>query len=223
MTEQGPLIVHNCGYGGGVGAFQSMAINYGVVMANALADEIKRMWRDRHPATTQLWVDVEDAARSAILHPRTAYTAGKITYLSYSGFLWCQLPSGTRLCYARPSIEDAPMPWSTKEIPDIRPCIHFWGVNTMTHHWTKLRTYGGSLVENACQALARDIMAEGMLNLDAAGYRIVLTVHDEVICEEPTGHGDLAEVLECMTRPATWFAGYPVAAKGWRGVRMRKG
>ncbi len=199
-----------------------MAANYSVFIDNVLAKEVVEAWREKHPATVTYWSDVEDAARAAILMPKTLQRVGKVSYASIGGFLWCQLPSGRRLAYCSPSIEDALMPWSTEDDPDIRPCIHFWGVDSYTKRWTKLRTYGGSLVENIVQATARDVLAEGMLNIDAAGYSIVLTVHDEIVCEEDIGWGSLEEVIALVVKPAPWMAGYPLAAAGWEGARFRK-
>ena len=100
--------------------------------------------------------------------------------------------------------------------------LTYWSVDSMTKRWQKTPTYGGKLTENAVQAASRDLMAEAMLRLEAAGYPIVLTVHVEVVAEVPEGFGSLAEFERIMSVVPAWAAGCPIQAKGWRGKRFRK-
>lgn len=88
--------------------------------------------------------------------------------------------------------------------------------------WARETTYGGKLVENIVQGTARDIMAAGMLAVEAAGYPVVMTVHDEVVSEIPEGCGSLAEFEGLLTQPPAWAEGCPIAAEGWIGKRYRK-
>jgi DNA polymerase len=81
--------------------------------------------------------------------------------------------------------------------------------------WGRLKTYGGKLVENIIQATARDCLAEAMLRLDAAGYKIVMHVHDEVVLEVPAGKGSLEEIEELMSRPISWAPGLPMKTDGF--------
>ena len=74
----------------------------------------------------------------------------------------------------------------------------------------------------AVQATARDLMVFAMFNVDAAGYPIIMTVHDELVAEMPTGHGSLEEFIQLMTVLPPWAKGLPLAAKGWEGPRYRK-
>tara|TARA_R100000951_G_scaffold69004_1_gene58127 strand:- start:293 stop:640 length:348 start_codon:yes stop_codon:yes gene_type:complete len=89
--------------------------------------------------------------------------------------------------------------------------------------WTRVETYGGMLVENATQAVARDIIAHAMPKLEAAGYPVVAHVHDEVISEVDAGFGSIEEFESIMMDLPDWAAGWPIkAAGGWRGHRYRK-
>jgi len=84
-------------------------------------------------------------------------------------------------------------------------------------------TYGGKLCENVVQATARDVLANGLLGLDAAGYDIVLHVHDEIVAEVPVGGGCIDEFEKIMGNMPAWANGWPIkAVGGWRGKRYRK-
>jgi DNA polymerase len=84
------------------------------------------------------------------------------------------------------------------------------------------KTYGGSLVENIVQATARDIMANGMLNAEAAGFPVVLTVHDELVTEKAPAEGDVDGLIKAMCTLPEWAKGCPIEAEGWTGFRYRK-
>ena len=89
--------------------------------------------------------------------------------------------------------------------------------------WIRLDTYGGKLTENIVQATARDILAHAMINLEKAGYPIVLHVHDEIVCEVPKGFGSVSEFEKIMVNFPAWCADWPLkAAGGWIGERYRK-
>jgi hypothetical protein len=88
--------------------------------------------------------------------------------------------------------------------------------------WADYDAWYGALVENAVQAIARDILAAGMRRIEAAGYPIVLTVHDEIVCEVPEGFGNLEEFHRLMVELPPWAEGLPLAAKGWTRPRYAK-
>lgn len=134
---------------------------------------------------------------------------GKLSVVRHKAWLQINLPGGRALCYPSPKIEDGK--------------ISYMGINQYTRKWERLPTYGGKLVENVTQAVARDVLAEGMLAAEADGYRIVLTVHDEIISEVPIGDRYSVDGLAGhMATPPSWAAGLPLAAAGFSALRYRK-
>lgn len=208
------------GYQGGVGAFQTMARGYGVVVADERADELKVKWRTAHPRTKMYWNTVEQAAINAVLNPGTKFCAGaagrQVQYRTSGSFLWCLLPSGRVLCYPYPKIEKGKFD---------NDALSYMYVDPLSKKWVRGQTYGGSLVENITQAVARDILAEAITTLDYHLAPVVMHVHDEIVLEvrddwmPETGLKTVEEVM-CML--PKWATDLPVAAEGWRGQRYRK-
>jgi len=128
-----------------------------------------------------------------------------------------RLPSGRDLVYRGIGME-----WDREQGRD---AITYWGVNQYTRKWTRIRTYGGKLAENITQAIARDVMADAMLELDRQDVDTRLTVHDELIAEADQADADdtLQLMLDVLGMTPSWAPGLPVAAAGWAGPRYRKG
>ena len=97
------------------------------------------------------------------------------------------------------------------------------GVNGVTRKWERIPTYGGKLTENIVQAIARDLLAYAMLNIEKAGYEIVLTVHDEIIAEMDKKKGSVEEFEVLMERLPKWAEGLPLKAEGYSCERYQKG
>lgn len=207
------------GFGGGKGAFQRMAKNYGVKVSDTQAESIKTAWREAHPKVVKLWYQLEQAAISATLNPNQTFRAGRISYKRSGSFLWCQLPSGRVICYPYPEIKETETPWGA-----MKSQLTYMGTDPDTKKWTRQKGWYGVLVENVVQASSRDVLVEQMLLLEKAGYPIVLHVHDEAVVEIPIGYksGALAEIEKIMSTTPVWAPGLPLAAKGWRGNRYRK-
>jgi len=213
----GKVIELACGYQGGVGAFNSMADVYGVVIPEAEAKTLIKNWRLGNPKVTSFWSNVEAAAVKAVREPGSVQAVRGIRYRvqgsGVSSFLFCYLPSGRRIAYHRPRLVDGAFD---------RQQIEFLGMNSVTRKYTRQRTYGGKLVENITQAVAMDCMADKMIDLDAAGYPIVLTVHDEIVAELPEGKGCLEDFNSIMEKVPAWCKGLPIAADGYEARRYKK-
>ena len=262
------------GFGGGVGAFQSMANIYGVdmgeywpIIRNALPDDVlqraqdawntrgkisglpkdewlaseavKIAWRDRHPETVGYWRDCEDAVRSAILQPGADFRARRLVYRRYKQWLICRLPSGRCMIYPMPRIKQRTEPSVYGEIECVkckgegcakceqagafsqREVIQFRAVNYGGWRWET--TYGGKLAQGATQAIARDVLREGLHAAEDAGYRPVMTVHDEIVCDPPECDDYTERGLSAMLATVPeWAQGMPLAAEGYESYRFKK-
>lgn len=223
------------GYGGGVGAFQSMAKNYNVHFTDEQADQIKVAWRKAHPRIVAYWSGLEAALYTLTSgRPMTVglgYGPGRsVTFKKAGSFLWCQLPSKRVLCYPYPEIREVTTPWGedkdaltymtvvsnvkAKILPD----------PSASGTWKRISTYGGSLAENVTQAVARDILAEAMLRLDQQGAKIVAHVHDEAVIEiaHDAPEDALKRIEAIFAEAPSWAVGLPMAAAGFRAKRYQK-
>ncbi|PHS06390.1 MAG: hypothetical protein COA78_14330 [Blastopirellula sp.] len=184
-----------------------------------LRETIKLAWRGRHPKIVQLWKSCKEAARLAIQNPGKTYAAGrwlKFKIQRHAGipYLLCRLPSGNFLCYAEPKYSEEDGVLTYMGI-DSTASGGMWG------KWQRLYTYGGKIVENACQSLALDIMAANMPEIDRSGFPIILTVHDEIIAEiTEDGTGD--DLAAFMSKQPDWLPNFPLAAAGYSTYRYRK-
>lgn len=188
-----------------------------------MAQRIIDTYRTRFARIPAFWCAINDAAVAAVQEPGTVTSVGrddKIRFTVNGQFLWCVLPSGRPLCYSLPQLGWRETKWSTRKF-GLSYCTVLNKPN-MPKRWTRVHAYGGLLTENVAQAMARDLMAAAMLRLDAAGYPVVLTVHDEVVCDVPRDHGRLQDFVALMERLPRWAEGLPVAVKGYEGERYRK-
>ena len=205
------------GYAGGVGAFQKMAVGYGVQVSNDKADELKIAWREAHPGIVAFWYDLERAAIRAVQNPGKPTYCRQIAFRTAGSFCWMRLPSGRAICYPYPQIVQRPTPWG-----EMKPCFSYMGVNSYTRKWERCEAHGGVLFNNVVQGTARDVMAEAMVRVERAGYPVILTVHDEIVCERRIGEGSLPEFQQLMTTVPEWATGLPVAAGGFESLRYKK-
>lgn len=217
------------GYQGGVGAFNSMAANYGVDLEVEQIEFIRDSWREQHPATKQFWYDMEEAAVCAVDQPGSIQRVGKLAFKVSGSWLFLRLPSGRLLAYPYPKVMQFDTPWG-----DVKSGLTYFSTIDVskkkkivddpqnTGKWARIKTYGGMLAENATQAVARDILADAMPRLEPAGYPIILTVHDEIVCEVPNGHGSVTEMEKIMCDLPAWAKGLPQSAEGFEGERYRK-
>lgn len=237
------------GYGGGAGAFAQFARLYGIdldVMSKEVkeasdpvvwsksedmydwakeqkltaglsrsqwiaSNTVKQSWRDANPSIVKFWALCERAVRSAINNPGTKYYIRPDLYaLKQARYLVLRLPSGRFLSYPLASAPDDGN-------------ITYYGVNQYSRKFEKIRTYGPKICENVTQSVACDLLLEAGLRLEAAGYEIVLSVHDEYICEicddKTRNHHHMEKI---MSELPVWAEGLPLAAAGFESYRYRK-
>jgi DNA polymerase len=182
--------------------------------------KIVNAYRSKMDKVVQMWADQNDAAVQAVLNRGEDIPCGKVIWCwpADSQFLYCTLPSGRSLAYPFPQVQCKKTPWGSESWS-----MTFMGVDTYTKQWQRQTSYGGLLVENIIQAIARDLMAAAMVRCEYSGlYLPILTVHDELIAEAPIGKGDVKEFEHLMAETPDWADGCPVEAEGWRGQRYRK-
>ncbi|EGG92991.1 phage-like DNA polymerase [gamma proteobacterium IMCC1989] len=201
------------GYQGGAKAFQGMAEVYGVEIDTDLADEIKVDWRVANRKIVKFWWGVEKAALNAVTHPGKTFEIRAIKFRFTDNYLFCRLPSGRLLAYYQPKTSIGKFD---------KEQVTFMGTNSLTRKWERQNTYGGKLVENITQAVARDLMAEAMLRVENAGYEVVLSVHDELIAEANDDFGSVEEFEQLMCELPVWAKGLPVTSEGFECLRYRK-
>lgn len=180
-------------------------------------------WRAAHPNIVQAWWDLQNTCVAAVEQPGVTFSAlnGRVAFRctpSRSG-LHMRLPSGRALHYFKPR--------AVTEVEEIeREDGTTWERTRRSVSYLSAtgpsRLYAGLLHENLCQAVCRDILAQGLMNLDAAGYRVVLHVHDEAVVEVPGGTGSVEDVQRLMCEMPAWADGFPLAAAGWRDKRYVK-
>jgi DNA polymerase len=223
QRQIGKVAVLALGYGGGKGAFQAMAKGYGVKVSDAEAESIKKAWRYANQRIEKFWWESEDAAKMAIKRPGQRIRAGAIgrgvEYLVKGSFLFCRLPSGRALSYPYPKLKEERAPWDESRWIEV---IYFKGQWTSGSAFEEMKTYGGSLVENVTQAVARDLLAESMLRLEDEGYEIVAHIHDEIVCEMPGSRGTIQNMADIMCTLPDWATDLPIAAEGFESMRYRK-
>lgn len=205
-----------------------------IVHELALMKHTTDVYRSRYPEVKEMWGKQEAAAIQAVQRRATAsdpVTCGKVRwYLSAErrcadGFvvpagkwLHCELPSGRLMSYCDPEVKATKTSWG-----EVRPGLRYMSVDGVTRKWVRTSTYGGKIVENITQAVARDIMANAMmLAYEGGTYDTIMSVHDELVCEVDKDRGSLREFEELMSSVPHWAAGCPIAAEAERYERYRK-
>jgi DNA polymerase len=198
------------GYQGGLGAFNTMASAIGgLSLPDERVQELVTAWRKAHPAVREFWYDLERACKLAVNEPGARLSVQLLTIVFKDTWLRIKLPSGRQLCYPNAAIEEGRLVYD--------------GTNQYTRKWERLETYGGKICENIVQAVARDVLASGLLRAEEAGYSVCLHVHDEIIAEVPDSDEHNVDGLSAImaTNPG-WALGLPLAAAGFETLRYRK-
>ncbi len=235
-------------YGGGVGAFVTGARGYGIDLDDladrawdsiplsireesrkwwevsvkekktydlaektfVVCDSLKRMWRAAHPGTTGWWANIKWNLEAAVSSTGVyMHRSGMLQYHKNGAWTRIVLPSGRSLCYPSMRLVDGELSYA--------------GINPYSRQWGRVKTYSGKICENICQAVARDVLAAGIMNAEKAGYPVVMHIHDEIVSEVPDKEGYTVDRLsELMTSGINWADGLPLAAAGFEATRYKK-
>lgn len=183
------------------------------------AEQCVRAYRTEYPNIPRLWYGVQDVAVKAVCNPNKPQQYLGLSYCVEQEFLTATLPSGRRLYYWNPRCD-----WDYRDDMPPRAILSYWAKSSASTGVSNTHTYGGRLVENACQAVARDVIANGILAAHAQGLKVVLQVHDEVVVECPESEAEQAvKTLEaCLLSKQPWMAGLPLAVESFTTKRYKK-
>ena len=209
LRQKGKIAELALGYGGGIGALKAMGGDK-LGLSDPELQDIVDKWRQASPSIPALWSTMQSAAfrciRSKYTDAQYAVTRGVWFSKTPGGNLVLHLPSRRTLTYVGAHIGQNRFG---------NESIIYKGLGMLTHKWEDLETYGGKLVENLIQAIARDCLGAAMMRLEAAGYKIVAHIHDEVVIDVPEDFGSYDEVIEIMTKNEPWNSGLLMNADGF--------
>lgn len=191
-----------CGYGLGADGLVAYAAGMGTEMTRQQASDAVRLFRDTYHEVVRLWRLLESATKDLIEFgkPGEGRKVGRLVFELRPPFLFMRLPSGRRLAYYQPKVEMQLAPWG-----DEVPSVTYMGVDQYTRKWTRMSTFGGKWVEQACQAISRDLLAHGMALADETGFEVIGHTHDELQALSDEDSWLDHEVLSwCMYQPPPW-------------------
>jgi len=204
--QLGKQAVLGCGFGMGVTRFIDTCEKYEVEVTPQLADRAVNQYRKTFPNVVRFWYNLEDAAKKCVSSGKPT-VCGKIGFRIGGEFLYMILPSGRSIAYHHPKIS-------------VEGELSYLAVNSITHHYEVEHTWGGKLVENATQAVARDIMVEAMFRMFKAGHTVLFTVHDELVTEKE--NDTEANVVNVVRQVPLWANGCPINAECIKAGRYQK-
>lgn len=224
LTNDGPVIAHNCGFMLSAG-FEKLnprtgemeatgllgyARNMGIDMTPEATKLAVEVWREKFSGAVDFWWELDRATRKCIKTSQPQ-RVGKITYDIKGSFMRAILPSGRALHYFKPRLIEKETPWGEKKMQ-----VSYMGLDDKGQ-WNRITTHPGKLTENVVQAVARDLLANGMMLAHKRGLDLFLHVHDQIVAQVPeeTAERDLATLIECMTELPRWAGNdLPLKAAG---------
>lgn len=213
LRQAGKVAELALGYQGGPNALERMAHSLGMVLpANPSSKMIVEAWRKASPNIVKFWSTCNKAAIRAISEGGK-HNIGFGMYFEFKNtFLFLTLPSGRKLSYFGAKL--VPGKYGEK--------VTYWGIDQSKKIWCRMDAYGGKFVENIVQAAARDCLYFALKNVDAAGFKIVLHVHDEIVAEEPVGGKTIEQFNEILEMSPAWGQGLPLKAEGFKTNYYKK-
>lgn len=193
------------------------ARSMGVDMTQEEAQYATDVFRSTYSEVVDFWHGLERAARRCIQTRKTT-KCGMLFFEFDNPFLRVRLPSGRYLSYCYPRIEPRQAPWG-----EWKDTITYYGLNEQ-NQWVRLQTRGAKLIENVVQAIARDVLVEGLLLADEKGLDVRMHIHDQIVALSPEDRADadLALLIECMTQTPVWAKGLPLGAEGFTSSVFKK-
>jgi DNA polymerase len=199
------------GYAGGLNAWRKFQPDQ---FSDQEVEKFKTDWRAAHPAIKRFWHKIDRAAWTAVRERGRITHCGPVAFRCAGAFLQLKLPSGRKLSYPQPRIvgdeHEQSVVFADNGAGQFKDCRNGHGA------------YGGLWTENVVSGIARDLLVDAMLRLEAAGYPIVLHVHDEIVAEVLEGCGSTEDFTQLMTRRPSWALELPIAAGAWSGPRYCK-
>lgn len=213
LRQKGKIAELALGYQGGVGALVSMGA-YNMNLCEEDLIEIVKAFRSSNINIVKLWKKVERAFIQAVKDKTVVNIDKNISFIYEGNILFIKLPSGRRLSYIRPRVDF--------NNSFNKYVITYEGVDSISKKQTRLTTYGGKLVENIVQAIARDILGYAMLNLKDRGFDIVMHIHDEIVVEVENKVSSVEEICEIMCEENPYLKDLTLKADGFESMYYKK-
>lgn len=231
-TNSKPAVL-GCGYGLGPGeeienekgdliktGLLGYAAALGVSTTQAEAERAVALFRAKYKEVPEFWYALEKAS-IACVRSGEPQTVGPVTFdMVGKRVLRILLPSGRYLHYIQPEVHKTE--FTIRGQTFTKNVLSFMGVNQKTRQWERISTRGGSLFENLCQAIARDVLVHGMRLAEKSGMPVIAHVHDEIICEIPENLSGIERLIQCMSTPPDWAPDLPLAAAGFESKYYKK-
>jgi DNA polymerase bacteriophage-type len=216
---RGKIVLLGCGFGMGWEKFVAYAATFGITLTEKEAKEAVYGFREKYPEIVSFWSELDKAVKTAIKVKINVHVRGLVVDGRDERMLKIWLPSGRALHYLDPRVVTEPHHWKPNATQESVEYTAFDEKGIQTK-----RLYGGLLAENVVQAVARDLLLNGMFEAEKKGMTVIMTIHDEVVTEvgiEEFVHEDL---LNCMRIVPEWGEGmgFVLAAEGYEGSYYRK-
>lgn len=205
----GKQVILGCGYSMGASKFMSRMDQMGVELNAAQSEEYITVYRKDNPKIVSAWYEISDCLIEAIQKGKSSWNKIKLIYKK--SHLFIILPNGKQLCF-----------------PQVKLRRNDWGNLELTYmqevygKWVRTSTYGGKILENLAQAISREILAEAIVKLEVEGFKVVMHVHDEIVCEEYKDANRLETMEEIMITSSPWAENLPLQVESFISERYRK-
>jgi DNA polymerase len=209
-------------FGLGWKGYQNYASGFGQVVDEAVAEDTINTFRHTYHEVKSFWYTLKRGYEAVINGTTSLVVGDKVQWHKLdNNFLFSKLPSGRSLAYPYPQLNEVPAPWDeNKTVNEFSYMIE----HRESRQWIRHGTHPGKVAENQTQAVARDLLAEGLSNARAHGFNTVLHVHDEVIALVPKNHSELnlQSLTAVLTQHPKWASGMPLKADGYTCQRYIK-